>query len=385
MTYRKRKQSRHAQYNRKLTDCRKHLASERNINIVHQTQQRKRRRHQCVKCKKTFVFESNLLQQLKTHDGETVSRTIDLLNSTNESLSKRQCDPRGKSFTPNKINNSSSTTERSRDENTNLKNPKESTNVQLLYNTKESVQCEQCDKRFNLEPELKVNMEKTHNVITNRGDTDRGSDGKFKAVEESVYDTNNNDEQENFECEKCEKSLQHKSHLNNHKRAAHSADNILRCFHCGKHFINKDNYHNHVMGHVIKGLHAKPYVTSHGAAPEGAGALVDDIVMATPADSFNSYGFTMGDHHHDNALQPFSKSPIDSEFTYGSNPCSNLQHVPRAGKQSCAPHTMARVTLATNPSHSVQQSPAPPEVTIENQQQMEVETVIRVQESGLNR
>ena len=414
MTHRKGKRHRHAQLNRKLIECdkkpahcRKNLASDRNVNLVSPKRQRKRRRHQCVKCKKTFIFQSNLLRHLKTHGDKTLLTTSDSLNSANEPLNRRQCEPCGESFNPIQSGNHSSTTEWKCKENTSLTNTKELNNVhQTRTEKQESVQCEQYYETFNLEPQLNVHMEKLHDVIANRGNTDQGSDGKMKKTQEPVFDTNNNDQDDRLECEMCDKSFRRKSHLNSHKKAAHSADNILHCVHCGKNFINKHNYHNHVMTHVIRECPAKPDVMSHGT-PEGAAVAVDDVTREPSENESQHNGLTIPDDQYDDIeqlfpgllgvsefLQPISYSDSASLKT-ASDSHSAASNIPPAGKQSrekepYVPHTVTGVTMETNQQDPMEQSPAlAAEVTIEYQQQTEdkteAETVIRGYETELNR
>ena len=359
LTHQNRKQNRHAQWRKES----KRISS----NFY-----RLKRHHRCSKCKKTFLFESNLLRHLRIHDDKPLT---DRLYDVNDG-------------TPSK----------SRSDQDNNHSIPSGQNKNVHSDRKESLQCDVCDETFNQESKSNAPAEKSHSVSVNKGETDRGVDGKFKTTKEPVFSTNNDDDRKKIQCEMGNILFKYNNHRNHHRRAAHSADNILQCVHCGKNFIDKNNYQNHVMAHVIRGRPAKPDVTTHGT-PEGAAVRLDGVAMTSAANGCHGNGFTVGDDQYFNAVQPFPTLHGISEFlqpisygestSSGTNSRSAAQDIPPAGKQLREKESehLKEVPMATHPP--MEQSPHLAEVTIEYQRQKEkmteAETGVRGQHVELNR
>ena len=191
MMHWKRKQNRHVQYKQKLVKSgnRCVVKGERICSKFDKLKMRRKHQHHCFKCRKLFIFESNILRHLRIHHSE-----------------KQECTPCGESFSVKENGRCGTTKDIKCDKNRiDPKKPTKNTKGKRSVMTG-SHQCDQCDETFNLEPELKVHEEKTHRVRTDGGS----------------------------ECEMCDKSFQFKFQLNDHKRAAHNVKTILHCARCDK-------------------------------------------------------------------------------------------------------------------------------------------------------
>ena len=162
MTHRKRTQNRHAQWNRKLVESgnRCVVKGERICSKFDKTEYMRRKASTSVvsNAGSLFVFESNLLRHLQIHHSE-----------------KQECAPCGESFSVKENGRCGTTKDTKYDKNRiDPKKPTKNTKGTRSVTTG-SHECDQCDETFNLEPELKVHVEKTHRVRT-----DGESDGKFQ-------------------------------------------------------------------------------------------------------------------------------------------------------------------------------------------------------------